>query len=125
MWDKINPEANTEKLVILPGFEVAQTRKRPVTSIITWVHCFSRYTAAMAKQFPECTPGFMSHLLTVLKAYREVEEPAWRLYDEAFQEKMASTGPKPGQAWMSRSTRSCQHYFHCFTWDQDWCLMQC
>ena len=94
VWDKINPEANTEKLVILPRFEVAQTRKRPVTSIITWVQCFSRYTAAMAKQFPECTPGFMSHLLTVLKAYGEVEEPAWRLYDEAFREKMASTGTK-------------------------------
>jgi len=31
-------------------------------------------------------------MLTVLKVYREVEDSTWRLYDEAFQDKMASTG---------------------------------
>ena len=36
----------------------------------------------------------MSHLLTVLKAFNEVEHPAWREYDEAYREKMASTGNK-------------------------------
>ena len=30
----------------------------------------------------------------VLKAYMEVEDPAWRLYDEAYREKMALTGVK-------------------------------
>lgn len=85
-------EDNTDKLMILPGFEVAHSKKKPVTDIITWVQCFSRYTAAMAQSFPDCTPGFMSHMITVLKAYTEVEEPAWWEYDEAFREKMASTG---------------------------------
>ena len=85
-------ETETEKLVVLPGFEVAQARKKPVNSILTWVQCFARYTAAMAQKFPECTPGFMSHMMVVLKASREVEDPAWRLYDEAYREKMASTG---------------------------------
>ena len=28
----------------------------------------------------------------VVKAYLEAEEPGWRLYDEAFREKMAATG---------------------------------
>lgn len=83
---------NSEKLMVLPGFEVAQSKKKPVTDIITWVQCFSRYTAAMSQSFPDCTPGFMSHMITVLKAYAEVEEPAWWEYDEAFREKMASTG---------------------------------
>ena len=46
----------------------------------------------MAKKFPECTAGFISHMLTVFRAYREVEDPAWRLYNEAFRDKMASTG---------------------------------
>ena len=31
-------------------------------------------------------------LSPVLRAYVEVEEPGWRLYDEAFRDKMASTG---------------------------------
>ncbi len=48
----------------------------------------------MSKSFPDCTAGFLSHLLTVLKAFNEVEHPAWREYDEAFREKMASTGEK-------------------------------
>ena len=33
-------------------------------------------------------------MLTVLKACGEVEDPAWRLYDEMYGEKMASTGVK-------------------------------
>ena len=90
--EKTASEDNTEKLMVLPGFEVAHTRKKPVTDIITWVQCFSRYTAVMALSFPKCSPGFMSHMITVLKAYAEVEEPAWWEYDEAFREKMASTG---------------------------------
>ena len=36
----------------------------------------------------------MSHLLIVLKAFNEVEHPAWREYDEAYCEKMTSTGEK-------------------------------
>ena len=34
----------------------------------------------------------VGHLLVVVKSYLEVEEPGWRLYDEAFREKMAATG---------------------------------
>ena len=83
-------DSDVEKLVVLPGFEVSQPRKRPVNDFITWVQCFCRYTAAMSKHHTDCTPGFMSHLLTVLKAFNEVEHPAWREYDEAYREKMAN-----------------------------------
>ena len=55
---------------------------------------FSQYTATMAKEYPECTPGFMSHLLTVMKAYCEAKLPAWQEYDLAFKEKMTATGRK-------------------------------
>jgi len=92
LMEKFAMESDTQKLVVLPGFEVAQAKQRPVTDIITWTQCFARYTVTMAKKFPECTAGFISHMLTVFRAYREVENPAWRLYDEAFRDKMASTG---------------------------------
>ena len=84
VMDKVEVEGDTEKLVVLPGFEVTQARKKPINNIITWVQCFARYTAAMASKFPDCTPGFMSHMLTVLKAYVEVEDPAWRLYERSI-----------------------------------------
>ena len=32
----------------------------------------------------------MSHMQVVLKAFKEVDEPGWQLYDEAFREKMAA-----------------------------------
>ena len=92
--EKVQVEEDTEKLVVLPGFEVSQARKKPITSIAVWSQCFARYTAAMAAKFPDCAPGFMSHLVTVVKAYLEVEEPVWRLYDEVYREKMAATGVK-------------------------------
>ena len=86
--DPTTAETDMEKLVVLPGFE------EPVNNFITWIQCFCRYMAAMSKQYPECTSGFLSHLLVVLKAFNEVEHPAWREYDEAYHEKMASTGEK-------------------------------
>ena len=92
--DQVSSEAEMEKLVVLPGFEVSQPRKRPVNNFITWVQCFCCYTAAMSKHYPDCTMGFMSHLLIVLKVFNEVEHPAWREYDEAYREKMAATGNK-------------------------------
>ena len=93
---ELGPKAPTDRadarnVVVLPGFEVSQVKPKPVQDIITWSHCYARYSAVMAKEDPGCTPGFMAHLLTVLKAYTEVEGPAWRLYDEAYREKMAAT----------------------------------
>lgn len=92
--DRAISESDTEKLIVLPGFEVSQPRKKPVDDIFTWIQCFSRYTAAMAKEYPDCTPGFLSHLLTVMKAYCEAKQPAWQEYDVAFREKMAATSKK-------------------------------
>ena len=55
---------------------------------------------------PKCTPGFMSHMLTVLKAYNEAEFPGWSEYDHAFRDKMALTGWEIGLKWMSTSIRN-------------------
>ena len=90
-------EGSTHKLVVLPGLEVTQARQKPVRDVMTWVSCFSRFVAAMAPKFPESVPGFMSHLLIVLKAYTEVEDPAWRVYDEVFREKMTTKKVKQWQ----------------------------
>ena len=87
-------ESDTEKLIVLPGFEVSHPRKKPVDDIFTWIQCFSRHTAAMAREYPGCTPGSMSHLLTVMKAYGEAKQPAWQEYDVAFREKMAAMGKR-------------------------------
>ena len=81
-----------DKLVVLPGLEVAQSRWEPILSIITWVQCYGKYVAAVSQKFPEAVAGMVGHLLVVVKVYLEVEKPGWRLYDEVFREKMAATG---------------------------------
>ena len=81
-----------EKLVMLPGLEVVQSRRKPILSILTWVQSYCKYLAAVSQKFPEAVAGMVGHLLVVVKAYLEVEEPGWRLYDEVFRTKMATTG---------------------------------
>ena len=49
LMDPTTVETDTEKLVVLPGFEVLQPRKKPVNNFITWIQCFCRYTAAMSR----------------------------------------------------------------------------
>ena len=81
-----------EKLVVLPGLEVAQSRRKPILSILTWVQCYCKYVAAVSQKFPEAVAGMVGHLLVVVKVYLEMEVPGWRLYDKAVREKMAATG---------------------------------
>ena len=87
--EKVPGESETQKLVVLPGFEVAQAKQKPINNIIVWANCYARYVAIAN---PASMPGFMAHMITVMKAYTEVEDPAWRSYDETFREKMAATG---------------------------------
>jgi len=89
--ERLPLDTEIQKLVVLPGFELAQAKQKPVSDIITWMRCLAKYTAGMSKEYPQCTPGFMAHMLAVLKAYVEVEDPAWRLYNEVYQEKMVAT----------------------------------
>ena len=44
--------------------------------------------AVLATEFPDAVPD----LLAIMRVQVEYEEPAWRLYDEAFRDKAASTG---------------------------------
>ena len=92
--EKVVLEEETQRVVVLPGFEVTQAKHRPVTDVLVWIQCFVRYVAAMALKYPGSMPGMMSHLLVVVRAASEVEGTAWRMYDEAFREKMAAKGIK-------------------------------
>lgn len=53
--EKVGLGEDTQKVVVLPGFEVSQARRKPLSDIVSWVQCFARYAAAMAQKYPECT----------------------------------------------------------------------
>jgi hypothetical protein len=70
---ELRPRNPVEKVNLdLPGFEVSQTKHKPIADIATWAYCFARYTAAMATKYPTCTVGFMAHQVTVLKVYEPI-----------------------------------------------------
>ena len=75
-------------------FEVSPAKQKLIRDILTWTGCSARYMSALAERFPNCVPGLMSHLLTVLRADAKFEDPAWRVYNESFREKMAAKGKR-------------------------------
>ena len=90
--DKLSLEPDPHHFVILPGLEVAQARKKPIQDLLTWIQCFNIYIAVVAKKHPDMVPEMLAHMLIVMQAQREYEEPAWHLYDEAFRDKAVATG---------------------------------
>lgn len=56
--------------------------------------CFAVYTAVMAKAYPDVVPKFTGYMLTIIQAQKEYEEPAWRIYNEAHRDTVASSGSK-------------------------------
>ena len=90
--EKFNPDPDPQQYVIMPGLEVARVARKPVEDIQTWIQCFLIYVAVMAKEHPMAVPDMVAYMLAIIRAQQEYEEPAWRLYDEAFREKAATTG---------------------------------
>ena len=92
--EAINPEPDPQRYVVMPGLELASAKKKPIRDIHTWIACFAVYTAVMSKAYPEVVPEFMAYMLTIIRAQKEYEEPAWRIYDEAYRDAAASSGNK-------------------------------
>ena len=90
--ERVQPELEPQKFIIMPGLEVARPRKKPIESITQWIRCFAIYVAVLATEFPDAVPDLLAYMLAIMRAQAEYEEPAWRLYDEAFRDKAASTG---------------------------------
>ncbi len=89
--DSLNPEPDPQHYVLTRDLQLSRARRRPIKDINTWIQCFTVYVAVRAKKSPEVVPEMLVYLLTIMRAQKEFEEPAWRLYDVAFREKAAST----------------------------------
>ena len=92
--ERLNPDPDPLKYVIMSGMEVARAKKKPITDIFRWIECFTIYVAVLASKYPSVVPELLAYMLVIIKAQREYEEPAWRLYDEAFRDKAAAMGNK-------------------------------
>lgn len=108
-WQEVlEPEPDPRQFVILPGLEVARAKRKAVEDIRSWSMCFTIYTAAVGKKYPEMMPEMLAYMLHILRAHREFEEPAWREYDVRFRQQAAVSG---NRAW---SQLDPQIYSTCF-----------
>lgn len=44
----------------------------------------------LAGKFPNSIRELLAYMITTMKAEKEYEEPAWRVYDQAFRDKAAA-----------------------------------
>ena len=129
--EKLNAEPDPRRYVTLPGLEVAQAHKKAIRDLFTWIQCFNIYVAVVAKEFPEMVLEMLAYVLIVMRAQREYEEPAWRLYNAAFRDKAAATANRKwsqidphiyNQVFTGRARKRvlCSHY-NAATHDTDEC----
>lgn len=100
-----NPDATTQKLIILPGMEVSKARRKQVDTLTVWLQCFGILVAVLAQKFPEVVPDMMMYIILIIQTHRDYEDPAWQRYDEAFTDKAAVTG---NRKWGGLGPRSIQ-----------------
>ena len=91
-FETVQQEPN-QKLLVLPacGFQLTKSRKKPIKDLSTWIQCFVVYLRVMSKKHPSAVPKMLAHMLTIIRAAQEFEDPAWILYDAAYRDKAAAT----------------------------------
>ena len=89
--DTAGSDPDPQRYIMLPGLEVARAKRKTIKDIYTWVSCFALYVSVLATKYPDRTLAMMAYLLTILRAQREYEDPAWRT---SFREMRGSTGLK-------------------------------
>ncbi len=80
--ESLHTKPDRHQVITLQGVEVVRPKRKLLKDIHSWVQCFTVYFAAMDKHYPDATPELVVYMLTIMRAQREFQEPAWRTYDE-------------------------------------------
>ena len=114
-------ELTVDCLSMLTGDEATKPnhpKRRPVTSIVEWAQCFTRYTAIVSQAKPEKTVDLLGNQHLILEAHLEYIGEGWIVYDRRFRQIAAtrsatSWAQKDGHMVFSSNQRRpyCQHCF--------------
>jgi len=117
-------ELTVDCLSMLTGDEATKPnhpKRRPVTSIVEWAQCFTRYTAIVSQAKPEKTVDLLGYQHLILEAHLEYIGEGWIVYDRRFRQIAAtrsatSWAQRDGDLWhmvFSSNQRRpyCQHCF--------------
>ena len=71
--------------------------RREVPDLLSWVQCFSIYTAVMASAFPERVHKLLAYQTLIIREARRYGGKGWLAYDSFFRQQMS--GEWQGEAW--------------------------
>ena len=71
--------------------------RREVPDLLSWVQCFSIYTAVVASKYPERVHKLMAYQTLIVREARRCGGKGWLSYDSSFCQQMA--GEWRGEEW--------------------------
>ena len=63
--------------------------RKGVTSIFSWIQCYSTLVSVLAHKFPAKVPQLMAYQSVIVRCYTDYEGDSWLAYDRAFRRKAA------------------------------------
>ena len=88
--------SQSSQLVVTEGTQ-ASRRAKPINIILTWLHAFSVYMAALVSAdttSKEEAAGLVAHLHLILQLAKDLGGSQWMAYDQHFREWAATSGVK-------------------------------
>ena len=66
------------------GHQHRRARRPPVTDILTWLECYASMAAVLSTRYPGKISEFWAYQISILRAARNFEGPAWVAYDRQY-----------------------------------------
>ena len=76
--------------------QATKSKRRQVTNILEWIHCYSIYVAVLTKKYQERIQDLLGYQALIVEACMEYNSEAWLGYDRRFRQNAAAT---PGTIW--------------------------
>ena len=67
----------------------ASKPKKGVSSIFSWIQCYSTLVSILAHKFPSKVPQLMAYQSIIVRCYTDYEGDGWLAYDRAYRRKAA------------------------------------
>ena len=67
----------------------SRPRQREVTSILSWVSCFTTYLAVLSETHPELIKSQLAYLALMISETRRNDGDGWLTYDSIFRQNAA------------------------------------
>ena len=105
--EKLNPEPDPHRYIIMPGLEVARASKKLIEDIQTWIQCFLIYVAVMATKCSSVILGMAAYMLVIISASKSIRSQPGDHMMRHFGRRQPQQGTENGHCPTHISTTVC------------------